>query len=1053
MGMTRRTRMSTNEAQEKEAKQSLDVQESAKPPPPAKQPKAPTVETTSQSVSTMGMTRRTRMSTNEAQEKEAKQSLDVQESVKPLPPAKQPNAHTFEKTSPPVSPRGRRMRTSTNTALEKDAKQSLDVQESVKVLPPAKQLKAPTVATTSQLVSRTAMTRRTRTSTNEAQENAEQSWDVEDNARPLPPAKKKNVKPRPPDKQQKAQAILETSQSVSMTGMRIRTSTKNVALENDAQQSWDVDQNIKPPIPAKKQKACTVEKISQSVSRAMKKSTSMTRANSQKSKCPSRTAGTHGPTAAAQIPLVSPYHPSLPSLEVTSESDHTDDENPGDKDHRVHAAAGALNATESLLVSSDEEVSGDGSKRSEDTVKEDDTDSINLHDRSPAAPEAEDDQSHTSAGASLASPPLEGKSVQKAKESQTKASQTKASEEQEIAKEALPDIHEVKPMRVTRNRRSSSNEKPPHDQVGCGQQKDIQLVSGQDQQLQQNSSSKPVNTGEKDSALGSEPHTSNVHESIPVLEQRDSKSGGRTRSSKAELHVSFTDDPQQHPLSPSPDSEKRRYNTRGCKATPKLFVDLPTQKLTRRPRAGLAASQRNDTGDIILGQKTAPAAQETDGMARTLKKARVIIVVANESIQPPIELESLPARVDTSEMIAQDQRVARSRMTGERNDGEDVSLSSSESGRPTRMATRSRQKTESSDHEVAPAEGSWAGTVRIRVQGMEPIALEAIQVRGYGIPQRPERYSLRERKTPNYSEDFMYDGIEFETAASVPSTGTESAPVDKDHSAVTSTRPFVLCTSNRLSMLKLAQEYEEIDYRRKGVCFSLGSYSQSDEGARRAVQSLLNEMEELNAQHPVAPNEEALTAELQVHNRAMKLMSGRRSQEELVRNKEKEEAELLANRFVQQQWLNNKKRGKPVEDREWDEITNRPVHFDGAAVTRRTKRGAGTTVCPCDKSPLTCRLCHPPTDSGCLVPNKDMVPLVRRIDIDALDDDGGDDDGPGGNADGDEGEAKKRASRVSTRATKCLKFDPLKRRETTIKTAEIMYSMDFIEDYNAGFLL
>ena len=274
--------------------------------------------------------------------------------------------------------------------------------------------------------------------------------------------------------------------------------------------------------------------------------------------------------------------------------------------------------------------------------------------------------------------------------------------------------------------------------------------------------------------------------------------------------------------------------------------------------------------------------------------------------------------------------------------------------------------------------------------------------------------------------------------------------------------PFFLSTTNRLSSFALASEYSEISCKRYETCFALKPFI-DDIDATDAVNSMWYELEELDSKHPLNEEfDEDFASEQQLRNRTARIMQGRRSQEKSIRHKEKEQAELLANRLLQ---LANRKRAPPtIEELEWQQIVDRPLLFQGAS-TRRSKTISGRDTCPCTRGIATrggnkeeeeqvpsCRLCSNPDECETTepIPVKNMMPLMRQIDVDApefLHRDYADDPS------GDKEDAKgPKVSPAATRGSKRTKFDPKKRKETMGKLFEVKASMDFVEQYNAGLL-
>ncbi|CAB9515528.1 expressed unknown protein [Seminavis robusta] len=343
-----------------------------------------------------------------------------------------------------------------------------------------------------------------------------------------------------------------------------------------------------------------------------------------------------------------------------------------------------------------------------------------------------------------------------------------------------------------------------------------------------------------------------------------------------------------------------------------------------------------------------------------------------------------------------------------------------------------------------------------------------------GIPreesgeQSSKKYSLRERVARSYSEDDSeshYEEVAQADNASLPPEAEHAASDEDDEVAPTSTGPpFVLSTSNRLTTLNLVHEYNDVACKRHELCFPLGSY-RNDESAKEALESLRTQMEELNEKQPfVDPDEDDFLAEQQLHNRTMRIMQGRRSQEKSMRYNEKEHAEHMANVARQQQWI-NKKKAPTIEETEWEEVLDRRIQFSTCR-TMRTRRICGSENCPCETSGTrttrgastgnakadapSCRLCSGAANSAedTCIPDKNIMPLCRLIDTDApefLERD----------AEVNEDEQKQNeepTEKKSTRVSKRMQFDAQKRHETIMKLSEIERSVDFIEQYNAGLL-
>jgi len=273
---------------------------------------------------------------------------------------------------------------------------------------------------------------------------------------------------------------------------------------------------------------------------------------------------------------------------------------------------------------------------------------------------------------------------------------------------------------------------------------------------------------------------------------------------------------------------------------------------------------------------------------------------------------------------------------------------------------------------------------------------------------------------------------------------------------------FVLSQTNRLSAFALAKEYDEIFCKKHDNCYPLKPFV-DDAGAINAVTSFLDELLILDAK--LSRGEELdkdFVEEQQIRNRTARIMQGRRSQEKNVRDKEKLAAERLANKLLQNQWINKKRATVTVQELEWKAIQDRPVLFQGNDC-RRTKMVGGIEACPCNvtdtrasnnkneaQQRYPCRLCSSLSYTKSEpIPVKNMMPMVRQIDVDApvfLERDNADD------VQGAEGDGDSKTSRVATRGSRRMKFDPKKRNESVGKLVEVKASMDFVEQYNAGLL-
>lgn len=375
----------------------------------------------------------------------------------------------------------------------------------------------------------------------------------------------------------------------------------------------------------------------------------------------------------------------------------------------------------------------------------------------------------------------------------------------------------------------------------------------------------------------------------------------------------------------------------------------------------------------------------------------------------------------------------------------------------------------------ATAAKSQCCLVRIKVTGEDFVDPLGAVMASEGIPRSPRnpnhsfsssepanKYSLRVRRAQSYEEDDDDTILEDPVPTEAGIASDDSDDEDTPRYVVT---PFIMNRKNILKVEKLVENYEESCYKRYGTCFSLKNGK--DVSAKTSVDSLQKELEALDRKHPMEEEEddEDIVAEQQLHNKTLRIMQGRRSQEKNMRQKEKEQAEHLANVLLSKNWT-SKKKAPTIEEREWAEIVNRPI-LNSEARTVRGKRVGGRESCPCattltrnrDEQGPTCRLCvdtsklfEGPSDP---VPVKHMMPLFRRIDIDAPE--FLERDGEGGvNLDIKDSEEahktddsdEKKASRVSKR----MKFDPRRRRETSKKLSELRHTMDFIEQYNFGLL-
>jgi hypothetical protein len=313
----------------------------------------------------------------------------------------------------------------------------------------------------------------------------------------------------------------------------------------------------------------------------------------------------------------------------------------------------------------------------------------------------------------------------------------------------------------------------------------------------------------------------------------------------------------------------------------------------------------------------------------------------------------------------------------------------------------------------------------------------------------PRKYALRDRVARSYLDDLSESGLEESEHSNLLDTGDVISAAAR-HPA------FVLSKSNRLSILNLLSEYDQVSCKRHGSCYSLPSYK-NDVSARSAVDSLLDQLEALDEKHPSteADDKECLE-EQQLNNRIARLLAGRRNHEIHTRYKEKEQAEYLANAVRQEQWI-SKKKAPTMEETEWEQIVDRPIQFEATRTMRRA-RIHGKERCPCTKTSIRgkasvddtteCRLCEDTVDVE-TAPDRSMFPTFYTIDTDAPEFLQKDED-PSGNDDQikeAEGQEKK-----ATRASKRMQWDSTKRHETIRKLTELKISMDFVESYNEGLL-
>lgn len=375
----------------------------------------------------------------------------------------------------------------------------------------------------------------------------------------------------------------------------------------------------------------------------------------------------------------------------------------------------------------------------------------------------------------------------------------------------------------------------------------------------------------------------------------------------------------------------------------------------------------------------------------------------------------------------------------------------------------------------ATAVKSQCCLVRIKVTGEEFVDPLGAVMSSEGIPRSrratnqsssssepANKYSLRVRRAQSYEEDDDDTILEDPVSTEAGITSDDSDDEDTPRYVVT---PFIMNRKNILKVGKLVEDYEESCYKRHGTCFSLKNGK--DISAKTSVDSLQKELEALDRKNPLEEEEEDedIVAEQQLHNKTLRIMQGRRSQEKNMRLKEKEQAEHLANVLLSKAWT-SKKKAPTIEEREWEEIVNRPI-LNSEARAVRGKRVGGRESCPCattltrnrDEKGPTCRLCEDTTKlfvgTSEPVPVKNMMPRFRRIDTDApefleRDGDGGVNLARKASEEAHKADDsdEKRASRVSKR----MKFDPRRRRETSKKLAELRHTMDFIEQYNFGLL-
>jgi hypothetical protein len=362
---------------------------------------------------------------------------------------------------------------------------------------------------------------------------------------------------------------------------------------------------------------------------------------------------------------------------------------------------------------------------------------------------------------------------------------------------------------------------------------------------------------------------------------------------------------------------------------------------------------------------------------------------------------------------------------------------------------------------VASGIGSEHGRaylVRIKVNGRFTGSKLEAYVATEGLPEReiqlpsepaPRKYALRDRVARSYTEDLSESGLEESEHPTSLDTGGDTAAA-ANHPA------FVLSTSNRLSILNLVSEYNEVSFERHGSCYTLPSY-RNDASAKSAIDSLLEQLETLDDKHPhtEAGDKESLE-EQQLNNRIARILAGRRNHEIHARYKEKEHAEYLANVVRQQQWI-RKKRAPTTEEMEWEQIVDRPIQFEATRTMRRA-RIHGKERCPCAKTSIRgqasvddapeCRLCDEAEDVETAA-DRSMFPTFCSIDPDAPEFLQRDEDSS--NSDDQKKEAAEQEKKA-TRASKRMQWDSTKRHETIRKLTELKISMDFVENYNKGLL-
>lgn len=374
---------------------------------------------------------------------------------------------------------------------------------------------------------------------------------------------------------------------------------------------------------------------------------------------------------------------------------------------------------------------------------------------------------------------------------------------------------------------------------------------------------------------------------------------------------------------------------------------------------------------------------------------------------------------------------------------EETAPSTNDQDKPERVSARLRHRKEiaaAAGGETAFVEGCMASrtySVHIKLEGMRSLGVLEAVMSNQGIP------NPKKRRRAELEESSVVEA---------------EAEIDED----TDGSSFVLSTSNILSSFAVANEYSEVCCKRHDACFPLKPFV-NDVGATEAVHSLMDEMEELDIKSPlVEEDDEDFAVEQQVRNRTARIMQGRRSMEKNSRDKEKELSERIKHKLLQKEWTNKKKAAPSVEELEWQDIGNRALVFEGAN-SRRAKTITGREMCPCaimaatrgqDDQPPPCRLCYNPAEFEIAgpIPIKNMMPSVRKIDVDAPEFLERDTVEIGPDDSNKEGVATTKPNPTTTRGGRRMKFDPKKRRETVGKLVEVNASIEFVEQYNAGLL-